>query len=153
MDDASTTTSGASNASDFQPPTQNPQTASPNLQPSGRDLQPLPREGTADRLDQLPATPLTVETARSNTSSDVSQVSDPGFGSSVTGFLPFLVALLIAIWLFRRWNLFNPGAATVQPAGVEEPAADTAPEKTTKKTVKKPTNSRPRKKTKSKTKR
>lgn len=147
MDDASTAT-GASNASDFQPPTQNPQTASPNLQPSGQTLQPLPREGAADRLDQLPASPLTVQTVQSDTTSEVSQISNPGFGTSLTGFLPFLIVLVIAIWLFRRWNLFSPEAPPVQPIDAEKPATNKPIKRPTKKTAKKPTNSRPKKKAK-----
>lgn len=140
MNDSSATNSGASNASDFQPPTQNPQSASP-------DLQPTPSEGTTDRLDQLPAQPLTVETVQSSPDALVSQVSSPNdTGGSFTGLLPFLVVLVLAIWLFRRWNLFSPSTPLVQPVTVER----TETKKPIKKTTTKPTNSRPKKKSKNK---
>jgi hypothetical protein len=142
------TTSGASNASDFQPLTQNPQTGSPNLQPTTTGPQPV--EGnTAGRLDQLPASTLKVETAQSGTTSRVSQDTSGG-GFSFTGLLPFIIVLLLAIWLFRRWNLFSPEPSlseiTPEPQSV---AVAAAPEKTTK-TPKKTTKSKTKTRKKSK---
>ena len=136
MNDAAPTNTGASNASDFQPPTQNPQGSS-------TDLQPTPNSATGDRLDQLPPTQLTVETAQSQTDSKVSQITSSGmdFGS----FLPFLVLVAVALLLFRRWNFFRPQLSAA-PVTAPEPI-ETEP--TPKKTAKKPTNTRPRKKTKS----
>lgn len=136
MNDAAPTNTGASNASDFQPPTQNPQGNSTNLQPT-------PDNATGDRLDQLPPSQLTVETARSQTDSKVSQVSSSGTG--LGSFLPFLVLIVIAILLFRRWNFFRPQISPVA-ATAPEPAEEAEP--APKKTAKKPTNTRPRKKSK-----
>jgi len=134
MNDTASTNTGASNASDFQPPTQNPQGSSTNLQPT-------PDNATGDRLDQLPPSQLTVETARSQTDSKVSQVTSSSMGLS--SFLPFLVLIVVAILLFRRWNFFRPQMSSVA-ATTTEPVETASP--VPKKTAKKPTNTRPRKK-------
>lgn len=137
MNDAAPTNTGASNASDFQPPTQNPQANTTNLQPT-------PDNATGDRLDQLPPSQLTVETAQSQTDSKVSQVSSSSMGLS--SFLPFIVLIVVAVLLFRRWNFFRP---QISPVAVTAPEPVAESEPTPKKTVKKPINTRPRKKSKS----
>jgi hypothetical protein len=138
MNDASPTASGASNASDFQPLTQNPQSTGSNLQPTTAD-------SNADRLDQLPASQLTVETAQASADSQISQITAPR--NTFVSFLPFIVILVVALILFRRWNFFVPQSQEA-PAPVEVPEPTVA--KTPKRVAKKPTNSRPKKKTKTK---
>jgi hypothetical protein len=140
--DASPTTTGASNASDFQPPTQNPQNSTPNLQP-------IPTDGSAGRLDQLPAEPLTVETVQSGSTSQIPSASLQPDTNSFTGFLPVLVILVIAVLLFRRWNLFSPQSSIDLPAEATTTSIESAPRKTTKKQSK----AKPKTKKKSKSRR
>jgi hypothetical protein len=142
MDDASPTATGASNASDFQPPTQNPQDSTPNLQP-------VSNEGSAGRLDQLPAETLTVETVQSGSTSQIPSASLQPGTNSFTGFLPVLVILVIAVLLFRRWNLFSPQPNIELPSETAAVSTEPKPKKPTKKQPK----AKPKAKKKSKSKR
>jgi hypothetical protein len=141
------TASGASKASDFQPPTQNPQSASPNLQPTTQGLQPTDSSGSSQgQFNQLPASPLEVETAQSGSKTTVTPVNtnQPSGLGFLPGLLIFAAILLAAVLVYKRLNLFAPAEDVAQPLETPEPTVQKKPKKTAK------TKSKAKKKSKSK---
>ena len=136
--------SGASNAADFQPPTRNPQNPVSNLQSSGQGLQSGGGEVSQDDLN-LPITePLKVETAQSGTSGTTADAAREGNLSAWPGLAIFIVLIVVAALLYKRWNLF---AGRTQVIAEAEPVPEVVSIKAKKK--KAPKN-RPKKKTRAK---
>lgn len=96
-------TSGASNANDFQPPTRNPQSSTPGLQNTQQGLQSV-IGGSQSQLNS--SQPLVVETAQSGTTGNSSVQTVPAQPTAGAGLLLFVVVVLIASLLYKRWNLF-----------------------------------------------
>lgn len=145
----SNTTAGASNAADFQPPTQNPQGTTPDLQRTPQGLQPS-AAGSQEQLNIQ--VPLKVETVQSGTATSPSAAVPASSDGSAAGVLLFIAAVLIAALLYKKWNLFTGLAQPVQAAAKPEatPAKRAKPEKPA---VKPKTNNKPKAKKKPRSKR
>ncbi len=143
MDTNTQNSSGASNASDFQPPTTNPQQATPNLQTTQGLQQDKTVNGSQDQFNTKPKNPLRVETAAESNSTIPASVNVP---SSGLGFWPGLgltiLFIVVVALIYRRWNVYGEPKETVPPVDEEKvvtqkPKKKKAPNKTPKKKGKK----------------
>jgi hypothetical protein len=152
MDLTTQTNPGASNSTDFQPPTSNPQQVGGPDQSTSSSLQTgNGNPGSQEQLNLSTTSPLQVETLPATSVS--TQTNNEPVATAV-GFNPWPVIAVLAviavaaIIVYRRWNIFAAHTEPFLPPIELTPTQAALPNKPKKKPA--PPKSRPKKKTKKK---
>ncbi len=125
--DTTQSSSGASNAGDFQPPTGNPQQVGTSNQSTPQTIQPSTTVGSnQDELYRNLPSDLSVQTQGTPvlTRSTTTLPDQPTTNSTFpwVGITGAIIVFVVAVIVYRRWNIFSAQTAPVAIVAEELPA-------------------------------